>query len=80
MYHIEKYIRTKIRFGKNKIMKMGKRAIKGSALLQYLFSRLVVNGKFVGSILQLSPKATNLLIQEFLEANILVEITGNSRN
>jgi len=65
---------------KNKIMKMGKRATKGSALLQYLFSGPVVNGKLVGSILQLSPKATNLLIQEFLEANILVETTGNSRN
>jgi Fic family protein len=65
---------------KNKIMKMGKRATKGSVLLQYLFSRPVVNGKLLGSILQLSPKATNLLIQEFLEANILVETTGNSRN
>ena len=38
------------------------------------------NGRMVCSILKLSPKTSNALIQEFLEAGILVESTGNSRN
>ena len=77
---LRKIIELKSDLEVNKIMKMGKRATKGSALLQYLFSGPVVNGKMVCSILKLSPKTSNALIQEFLEAGILVESTGNSRN
>lgn len=65
---------------KGKILTLGKRIRSGLALLQYLFSKPVIKVKDVEKTVELSPKAANDLIQQFVKLGILKEITGYQRN
>ncbi|WCL49159.1 Fic family protein [Leptospira sp. GIMC2001] len=58
----------------------GKRAANANLLLQNLFLNPVVHVKQVQSILDLSYKSANDLINDFVEQNILKEMTGQIRN
>ncbi len=65
---------------KEKIMSMGKRSKTALELLHYLFKEPVVNVKKVQEKTNLSSKAANDLVKEFLDKGILKEITGFQRN
>lgn len=59
---------------------LGKRIKNGYALLNGLFQKPVVSSKDVQLITDLTPKASNDLIQAFMDLHILKEKTGYSRN
>ena len=59
---------------------LGKRLRSGKAFFSALFSKPVVNARNVQEIAGLSPKATNDLINKFIELDILRETTGFQRN
>jgi Fic family protein len=63
-----------------KVISMGKRSKFGYILLNALFQKPVVSSKDVQSITGLSPKASNNLIQAFVDYHILMEKTGYIRN
>lgn len=65
---------------KEKILNMGKRSKTALELLHYLFKKPVVNVKEVQEKTGLSAKAANDLVKEFLDKDILREITGFQRN
>lgn len=58
----------------------GKRSQKGHLLLQYLFENPVTHVKLVKSLTSTSFKAANDLVNAFVEAGILKEMTGKNRN
>ena len=62
------------------LVEMGKRAKTGAALLKLLYSKPIVNSKWVAEKLDLSSPATNSLLACFVEHKILHEITGYRRN
>lgn len=59
---------------------LGKRIKNGYTLLNGLFQKPVVSSKDVQLITDLTPKASNDLIQAFMDLHILKEKTGYSRN
>lgn len=65
---------------KEKILTLGKRIKSGLALLHHLFSKPVIQVRDVEKAVELSPKAANDLIQQFVKLGILKEITGYQRN
>lgn len=60
--------------------KFGRRSSHGQMLLRAMFNDPIIRVKNVESICNLSAKASNDLVQAFVEANILKEFTGQSRN
>lgn len=58
----------------------GKKGMNANLLLQYLFIKPVIHVKQVKEHLGISYKAANQLVSDFVEADILKEVTGNSRN
>lgn len=58
----------------------GKKGMNANLLLQYLFIKPVIHVKQVQEHLSISYKAANQLVSDFVEADILKEVTGNSRN
>lgn len=58
----------------------GKKGMNANLLLQYLFIKPVIHVKQVQEHLGVSYKAANQLVSDFVEADILKEVTGNSRN
>jgi Fic family protein len=77
---LQKIIQLKSSIEREKVLRMGKRARQGSALLYSLFSKPVVTVKDVQILTGLSPKASNDLVQLFVTERILKEITGYQRN
>lgn len=77
---LQKIIQLKSSIEREKVLRMGKRARQGSALLYSLFSKPVVTVKDVQILTGLSPKASNDLVQLFVTEGILKEITGYQRN
>lgn len=63
-----------------KIMKLGKRAETGKAMLLHLFSKPITNTKLTAEELGIGFAAANRLIASFIELGMLKEITGYSRN
>ena len=59
---------------------LGKRTKNGYTLLNGLFHKPVLTSKDVQLITDLTPKASNDLIQAFMDLHILKEKTGYSRN
>ena len=64
----------------NRIATMGKRIPNARRLLAQLYSTPVIQIKDVEKILDLTPKAANDMVYEFLKSNILIEKTGYKRN
>lgn len=58
----------------------GKKAINANILLQQLFKNPVIHVRQAQQLLGLSYKSANDLITNFVDAGILKEITGQSRN
>ena len=59
---------------------MGRRSGSGLALLDGLFQRPVVTGKFVQNLLRVSAPTASGLLGRFAQLEILREITGKQRN
>ncbi len=77
---LQKIMKLKDEIIREKILSMGKRTRNASKLFHGLFSKPILNIKDVQRITGLSPKASNELVQIFVEKNILKETTGNQRN
>ena len=67
-------------FLEGQMVTLGRRAENARKLLIYLYKRPVVTGKMVADYLDVTPRAANLLIDEFMRLQILVETTGYQRN
>jgi len=63
-----------------KLPKLGSKIENGHILLKHLFQVPITDSKFVSSYLQTSPSTTNRLINQFIELQILTELTGYKRN
>ena len=62
------------------IVSLGKKSINGQKLLEVLFQKPVISAKKVTAQIELSPKAANDLVADFVRLGILQEITGHKRN
>jgi Fic family protein len=76
---LQEIIRMKVNLEKKFILNMGRRAGSAQLLLDSLFSEPVITSKTAAKKLDLSPKATNKMIEDFIAAGILKEITGLQR-
>jgi len=63
-----------------KIPTLGRKTKNAQKFLDLLFVRPVVTGGLVVKKLELSPKTSNAIIQDFVSLGILAEITGHKRN
>lgn len=61
-------------------VQFGKKINKSHLLLQHLFVKPVIYVKQVQTITKISYKSANELVTDFVNAGILVETTGQSRN
>jgi Fic family protein len=59
---------------------LGKRAEKARKLLLHLYRTPAVTGKAVADLLEVTPRAANALIDQFMALGILEEVTGYQRN
>ena len=62
------------------LVTLGRRAENARALLMYLYQRPVVSGKEVAQMLDVTPRAANGLIRQFVDLGVLEEVTGFQRN
>lgn len=62
------------------IITFGKKAENAQKLINHLYANPIVNLADVMEATQLSKQASNQLIKDFLNKQILVELTGNQRN
>jgi len=62
------------------IITFGKKAENAQKLVNYLYANPIVNLADVMTATSLSKQASNQLIKDFLNKQILVELTGNQRN
>ncbi len=63
-----------------KISKLGRKVQRAQNLLEFLFSKPIVNVNNVQNFLGVEYAAANNLVQDFVDLKILTEITGFSRN
>lgn len=77
---LKKIIDLKAEIEKERILRMGKRSIKGLELLHALFKNPAVSVKTIQDLTGLSPKAANDLVSAFVDKGILTETTGFQRN
>jgi len=73
-------LELKARLERDTIKNFGKRSASASILMQVLFKRPVIQVNQAQEILNSSYKAANDLINDFVQAGILVEKTGQTRN
>lgn len=73
-------IELKSKLESNITLNFGKRANNANILLQYLFKKPVVHVNQVKELTNSSFKTANDLVTEFVNAGILKEMTGQSRN
>jgi Fic family protein len=76
---LQEIIRMKAKLEKTFVLSMGRRAGSAQQLLDSLFAEPVITSKSAAGELDLTPKATNKLIKDFVTAGILKEITGLQR-
>jgi Fic family protein len=57
----------------------GRHSSSGLILLEYLFQEPVIRVKTIASICGLSTKAANDLVVQFINSDILIEISGQTR-
>ncbi len=63
-----------------KILRLGKKAVRAKVLLNYLYSRPVVSPNEVAQALSVTHQTANRLIKNFSDLGILQERTGFQRN
>lgn len=76
---LEKIVQMKQQLEKEFVLPMGRKAPTAQLLLDKLFSRPVITSKLASEFLGITPKSTNILISQFIQANILKEVTGMQR-
>lgn len=59
---------------------MGRKVKNAQILYDHLFSNPMLNAGDIAEVVKLSPKAANDLINDFIKAGILKELTGFQRN
>lgn len=64
----------------NRLPKLGSRIKNAQQLMKQLFQIPITDAKQVSELLGISPSTANRLINEFIELNILSELTGYKRN
>ena len=64
----------------NKLETLGRRTIHGRKLIEYMYKKPVITIAEAKKVLQLSPPPVYRLISELEEMDILIELTGNTRN
>jgi len=63
-----------------KLPKLGSKIENGHLLLKHLYQVPITDSKFVSAFLKISPSTANRLINQFIELEILTELTGYKRN
>lgn len=63
-----------------KLLKLGVKIDKGHALLNYLYQKPIIESKEVSENMKISVATANRLIAQFVEMEILTELTGYKRN
>lgn len=63
-----------------KFQKLGGKIKNGHILLKHLYQKPIVESKEISEILRISPSTANRLINQFIELEILTELTGYKRN
>jgi len=63
-----------------KLLQLGKRALKGQALLRQLYSQPVMGANDVAARLEITHQSASSLIRAFEEMGILREITGRKKD
>jgi Fic family protein len=63
-----------------KLLSLGKRIHNAKKLINFLYSKPIINVKEVENLLQLTTKPANTMIKGFEDLGILKEITGYKRN
>ena len=63
-----------------KLLKLGVKIDKGHALLNYLYQKPIIESKEVSETMKISVATANRLIAQFVEMEILTELTGYKRN
>lgn len=63
-----------------KLLSLGKRVNNAKKLINFLYRKPLINVKDVESILKVTTKPANAIIQEFVKLKILKEVTGYKRN
>jgi len=63
-----------------KLPKLGSKINKGFALLNYLYQKPIIEPKEISENLKIHPATANRLINQFVEMEIISELTGYKRN
>jgi cell filamentation protein, protein adenylyltransferase len=63
-----------------KLPKLGSKIENGHKLIKHLFQSPITDGKSVSELLQIAPSTANRLINQFIDLEILTELTGYKRN
>lgn len=77
---LSKVIELKLKLESQLNQSFGKRSSKANILLQQLFKKPVIHVKQTQVLMQSSYKSANDLVNDFVKAGILKEMTGKSRN
>ncbi len=73
-------LRLKEEIEGKKLLSLGNRIQNGKKLISNLYRKPIINVKEVEEILSISTKPANRIVQDFVEMEILKEITGYKRN
>lgn len=63
-----------------KLPTLGSKIENGHKLINQLYQTPITDAKFVSEFLQISPSTSNRLIKQFVDLDILIELTGYKRN
>ena len=63
-----------------KLLSLGKRINNAKKLITFLYRKPLINVKDVESVLNVTAKPANAIIQEFVKLGVLKEVTGYKRN
>jgi Fic family protein len=77
---LQDILALKERLTSDKIPTLGRKTKTAQRFLDLLFAHPIVTAAMVGKELDLSPKASNDLLRDFIELKILKETTGYKRN
>ncbi len=76
----KKILKLKAQIETKRLQKMGQRQVLGKQLLDYLFTKPVVDAAEIATILKVSKPTVHSLLADFVEFKILKEQTGFKRN
>ncbi len=77
---LKKILKLKEKIEGEKLLTFGKKIKNAKALINFLYSKPIVNVKDVENFLSITTKPANSIIQDFEELDILKEVTGYKRN